>query len=73
MSSVIHIQVACGQFGVSIFRILWRCLLMGAWPVRSWISMLVWLLREYVLPSESVIIHRYLLRLGTTRAAAGGA
>jgi len=50
MSSVIPLQVACGQFGVSFFRIMCRYLSIGAWPVRNWVSMLVCLrLRELVI------------------------
>jgi hypothetical protein len=41
MSLIVPLQVACGQFGESIFCILWRCLLIRVWPVRSWVSMLV--------------------------------
>jgi len=40
MSSVACMQVYCGQYGVSLFRILWRCLLIGMCPVRSWVSKL---------------------------------
>ena len=50
MSSVIPLQVACGQFGVSFFHILCRCALIGVWPVHNWVSMLVCLqLRELII------------------------
>jgi len=32
------LHVGCGQFGVLFFCILWRCLLIGAWPVHNWVS-----------------------------------
>jgi len=53
MYLVMPVQVSCGQFGVSFFRILWRCLLIGAWPVRSWVSMLI------CLRLSQLVIFRY--------------
>jgi len=40
MSLVACMQVYCRQYSVSLFCILWRCLLIGMCPVRSWVSKL---------------------------------
>jgi len=58
MSSVLPVQVICGQFIVSFFPIPWRWLLIGVWPVHSWVSMLVRLqLSELIICSMGVRVN----------------
>jgi len=63
MSSVACTQVNCAQYSVPHFHILWRCLLIGTWPVRNWVSPLP--LHGRVLRSTSPCILPHHSRFGT--------